>query len=248
MAEANLDSDEVPHAGAAPHDEIEALDERIRGYYALIPRALVAEPETQLEALHLVQEAERVLIPPVDRTHLIDAHLHLAQVDIEIERSRGARGSSYVLAGILYLVGLFILAGQGLGLFRTGVDALTMNGFMLIGIPVPIWLWAVIGSLTSMLLRAGNFPFRSWHQALRWFLFRPIAGIVMGVMTYLMVKAGLLILSGESEPQAPELLWVIAFAGAFSDTLSITLMDRLTGRLALKDKSAPPSAPSQGAV
>ncbi len=52
----------------------------------------------------------------------------------------------------------------------------------------------------------------------------------MGVLTYLMLKAGLLVFTGQGTAQAPELLWVIAFVGSFSDTLSINLLQRLLGR------------------
>ena len=81
-----------------------------------------------------------------------------------------------------------------------------------------------------MLLRAGHFPFADRTEAIRWLLFRPIVGIVMGVLTYLMVIAGLIVFAGKADLQTPELIWVIAFGGSFSDTLSVTLLQKLLGR------------------
>jgi hypothetical protein len=61
-------------------------------------------------------------------------------------------------------------------------------------------------------------------------MFRPIVGIVMGTLTYMMVVAGLLVFAQEAQPKTPELLWVVAFIGSFSDTLSIKLLQRVLGR------------------
>ena len=81
-----------------------------------------------------------------------------------------------------------------------------------------------------MLLRAGQLPFANQWDAFRWLMFRPIVGVVMGILTYLMVTAGLIVFAGSSQTRTPELLWVIAFVGSFSDTLSITLLQKMVGR------------------
>ncbi len=59
----------------------------------------------------------------------------------------------------------------------------------------------------------------------------------MGVLTYLMVIAGLIVFAGTANTQTPELIWIIAFIGSFSDNLSINLLQKLLGRFHIEELS-----------
>lgn len=209
---------------------IESLRYVLDKYYTEIPERLRDYPDAQQKCLELLSEAEKYLTPPIYRSNVVDARLTLTKIDIEVGRSKAAKNSFGVVAFIVYLFAVLIVLGVVFGFISTNMDGSTMNGQLVMGVPLPILIWSAIGSLTSMLIRAGNFPFADRNEAMRWLLFRPIVGIVMGVLTYLMVVAGLIVFAGIANPKAPELLWVIAFVGSFSDTLSINLLQKMLGK------------------
>jgi len=138
---------------------------------------------------------------------------------------------------------LAVGAAMYFNVLEVGVEGKQLNERLIFGIPLPIMVWSVVGSFTSMLFRAGQLPFSNPQEALRWLLFRPVVGIVMGLLTYLMVTAGLIVFAGTSKAQTPELLWVIAFVGSFSDSLSVNLLQKIVGKFqAAEAGSANPSA------
>jgi hypothetical protein len=156
----------------------------------------------------------------------VDAEIELAQVRSILAQTTAAYVS-------LAVVGVLVYAAVALGYygfesgFLSGTAASTV---VWLGVPAPIWCWSVVGSLTSMLLRAGQFLFATPVDALKWVLFRPIVGVVMGMMGYLMIRAGLIVFAGGASPTTEELLWLLAFAGAFSDTWSVALLQKLLGQ------------------
>jgi len=166
---------------------------------------------------------------------MIDARLDIARIEIEIRRSQSSKTSFIVVATIVYIFAIAVAGFISAGIITTGVEAKVLNSELIMGIPLPIWIWGVIGSLTSMLFRAGYFPFTDRSEALRWLLFRPIVGVVMGVLTYLMVTAGLIVFAGNANTQTPELLWIIAFVGSFSDNLSINLLQTVLGKFHVRE-------------
>lgn len=214
---------------------IEVLRRAIDGYYEVIPTKLGDLPDAQGRCLELLSNAEQLLTPPVGRKDIIDARVILTKLDIEVRRCQSAKYSLWLVAALVYGFALTFGLLYWTGVIKANVAAQQLNQELVMGVPVPILIWGVIGSLTSMLLRAGYFPFSDRTEALRWFCFRPIVGVVMGVLTYLMVIAGLIVFTGEADPETPELLWVIAFVGSFSDTLSINLLQRIVGEFQTRD-------------
>ncbi|MGR9115818.1 MAG: hypothetical protein ACU85E_08630 [Gammaproteobacteria bacterium] len=219
------------------YDRVNRLRQSIDENYERIPISLRDLPDAQGRCLELLSEAEQCLTPPINRKSIIDARLALTKLEIEIRRSQSAKTSFVVVAAIVYVFALAVGGFVAAGVITVGVDAKVLNARLIMGVPLPIWVWGVIGSLTSMLLRAGHFPFTDRSEAYRWLLFRPIVGVVMGVLTYLMVIAGLIVFAGTSSTQTPELLWIIAFVGSFSDDLSINLLQKILGRFQVEDNS-----------
>ncbi|MEA5115626.1 MAG: hypothetical protein VB050_16530 [Geobacteraceae bacterium] len=245
MSEESIEKDMAIDSGKSvelnidfkPEELNESENQRIQGlrtmlddYYVQIPDQLRDLPGAQERCLELLSAAEQYLTPPIYRSDIINARLALARIDIEIRRSKSAKSSFGIVVSIVYLFAALIFIGFQMGIFSVNIDGKTLNSSLVMGIPLPIIIWSIIGSITSMLIRAGNFPFADRTEALRWLFFRPIVGLVMGVLTYLMVVAGLIVFAGNAKPQTPELLWVIAFVGSFSDTLSINLLEKLLGK------------------
>ena len=216
--------------------EAETLRPLLSERYGKIPNDLQASPQLQLSCLNYLAEAESFLAEPKSKTDLIQARRMLTLVDLELARARTRRFSTPLVSLIVYLmVGLGALAYKA---DYAAMSALELNELTFGGIPVPVILWSVIGSLTSMLLRAGRAPFADVSEALRWVISRPIVGVVMGILTYLLLVAGLLVFAGQAEPQTPQLLWVIAFVGSFSDTLSVNLLQKVLGQFEPIDRGS----------
>jgi hypothetical protein len=219
---------------------ISELNDKISYYYDNIPMLLRHAPEIQEKCMNFLLDAERQLVPPTSRDQVIWARLALTRIEIEIKRARSSGASSAIVLLIVYMFIGAIAAAFYFNLLQTGTTADALNKSLIMGIPLPVLVWSVIGSLTSMLLRAGQLPFDNINDGIRWVLFRPIVGVVMGILTYLMVTAGLIVFAGSGQSKTPELLWVIAFIGSFSDNLSINLLHKIIGEFRVhesKDKS-----------
>ncbi len=239
---------------------VATLQKTIDQYFDQIPRALKDEQTAIAEAMEFLLKAQMLLKPPVSRSRIIGARIALTHIEILIQARRSGSLSTILVAAIIYLIAI-VVAVASVWNFMPFVLSQTpheLNQIQVLGIPMPVLIWSMIGSLTSMLIRAGNFPFTDTNAALRWLMYRPITGIVMGVLTYLMVTAGLIVFAGQTDTTTPQLIWIIAFIGSFSDTLSINLLQKLVGQFAeLKPRKQsqppqddaaagdPPSAPAR---
>src|SRR5438477_550043 len=61
----------------------------------------------------------------------------------------------------------------------------------IISIPFAIVMWSFIGSLSAMLYRFNKSDDAELADPLRWMFTRPLTGVVMGVVSFLILKAGL---------------------------------------------------------
>ena len=227
----HLTNNEHEVLGEYSQQRIKELRKSIDDYYDEIPRKLRDQPDAQRRCLEYLAQTEAALTPPFDRQKISRARLTLTRIEIEMSRSKSAQMSIMIVAAIVYMFAAAAVFGAfALDMFGIGTEDTQLNQMVLLGIPLPIWYWGVIGSLTSMLLRAGSIPFTDRSEAHRWLLYRPIVGVVMGVLTYLLLITGLIVFVGDTTTRTPELLWVIAFAGSFSDTLSINLLHKALGR------------------
>ena len=102
----------------------------------------------------------------------------------------------------------------------------------IIQVPLPILIWSAIGSFAAILYRFNKSGDIELQDPLRWLFTRPLTGIVMGVVTYFVLKIGLLsIESGQTINYGQsEILWLAAFIGGFSDRFSDTVLRALIGR------------------
>ena len=142
------------------------------------------------------------------------------------QRSR-ARGY-----GIMGCIGaLFAIAGLVWYGNAAGID----KGWIIpiLSVPVTVTLWSLIGSLAAMLYRFNKAS--EMDEPLRWLFTRPVTGMVMGTIVYLLIK-GTLILSSSGIPinslGAQEVMWLIAFLAGFSDRFCDFVLNLVVGRLA----------------
>lgn len=112
----------------------------------------------------------------------------------------------------------------------------------LLGIPVPMVLWSALGSIANLLFRYYKHPKpRNVEQELRWVWARPLVGIIMGTVLYLVITSGLTIL-GAVTPQnetiqlKTELLCLFAFVGGFSDRIFEGVIDKI-GLISIPEKA-----------
>jgi hypothetical protein len=211
-------------------DEAQKLEHEISQLYSRITMRLRERPQEQTQCLEHLKESEMLLARATGRADLIQARWHVTQVKVLLARNHANQFSAAIVPLILYLfiAGIWALATKGI--LTSGASAEEMNEQLLMGIPIPVFVWSGIGSLTSMLLKAGSTPFDDRSEALRWLFSRPIVGLVMGILIYLMIVAGLIVFAGTADLKTPQLIWVLAFVGGFSDTLSVGLMGKLDGQ------------------
>lgn len=229
-------SDERAPGGAAhapkDTDRIRVLQVQIQELLDAVPKKLRKNQQVRRKCRILLFEAEQALIEDEAkhdlskvRDRITEAKGHLAE--------HGELDCPWVVAALVAF--LFALAAAGIGmLYEAHVlskPAVELNQITFMGIPVPVIFWSVVGSLTSVIINVGRRPIANFNDAMLLLVSRPIAGIVMGVLCYLMLAAGLLAMTGSTETQLPQLLWVVAFAGSFVDTLSERLLMRFSNRM-----------------
>jgi len=145
----------------------------------------------------------------------------------------GAKRHSARVYGIL---------GTILGIGMTGcmiwygaAQGLSKNWIIpILSIPVTVVLWSMIGSLAAMLYRFNRSSDAEMLFPVRWLFTRPLTGIVMGMIVYLVMK-GVLIVSGSRIPfetlGSQEVVWLVAFFAGFSDRFNDFVMNTIVGRL-----------------
>jgi hypothetical protein len=194
---------------------------------------------------------ERVLPLLVDQTiSVYEAHSEqeLAVLEMNLGQIEGVLGQynqrmkarararkAAIIVSFLAMVGLFVLVIIGP---RYGLSVDTM--IPILAIPLPVILWSTIGSFTAILYRFNNSGDIELQDPLRWLFTRPLTGIMVGIITFFIIKAGLLTLAPESTTPAlgsKELMWLAAFLVGFSDRFSDTLLRSLVGRFG-GDKNA----------
>jgi hypothetical protein len=121
----------------------------------------------------------------------------------------------------------------------TGLTSITWNRWddflkiVILGVPLPVLLWGAIGGATAPLYKYLGFKGRYEEDSFKSFVLRPFIGILMGAVIYLVVKSGLIVFGNIPNPQVanPELLWVFAFIGGFSEGITGRALQLIEGSL-----------------
>lgn len=133
-----------------------------------------------------------------------------------------------VLISTLVLIGLFVFA------FFTPIIGINNSDVVpIIQIPITVLMWSSIGSFTALAYRFNKSGDTELGNPLRWLITRPLAGIVMGIIAYLLLKVGIVNLSPDKTISLAtnELTWLLAFLAGFSDRFSESILKTAIGRL-----------------
>lgn len=150
-------------------EEIDELRKGVRYFYEAIPINLHDHPQVQEECLAILYNVELTLDDSRDEISnldMINSRMMLTQVLIKM---MGAKMRSWVLLILFFIIAIFasiLILLYYFGIL-TYVEAAELNSYLIMGIPLPVWIWSIIGSLTSMLLRAGQTPFKDRTEAIR---------------------------------------------------------------------------------
>jgi len=130
-----------------------------------------------------------------------------------------------------------LLSLAGIGLFLRFADTTNLNGDAappVLGVPWCVLFWSFVGSFAAILYRFTNAGDQELEDPLRWLFSRPLTGIVMGSITYLVIKAGFLTLgsapAGGENLGSNDVMWLVAFLAGFSDRFADSLLQSLVGR------------------
>jgi hypothetical protein len=246
-----LDQAEDP-IQALRHEVIHKINE-LRNRAALC----VSDPDLQQTVWCLLMEqtaeayetsTERGLNLVQDNTAQVEAVLNSYEQAVNYRRK--ARWVGVIVS---------LLSLTGIGTFLYIAHARGLNGEValpILGVPSCVLFWSVVGSFAAILYRFTNAGDRELEDPLRWLFSRPLTGVIMGAITYLVIKAGFLTMgsapaSGSSEKLGTnEVIWLVAFLAGFSDRFADSLLKSLVGRfggekngdlLAMKMNSQQPS-------
>lgn len=214
------------------------LLEKIDQYFDLVAETLHDNPSLQEEMLKRLQEAKSILR---DKTNEPDWTLSRAQyevrrVHVSISREQKIQNGENRLQWIIpvlvivytaIIVSIILLGG------KVWSDTTTIP---FIGVPVSVLIWSALGSLAAILYRFYTRQRTRISNEIRWLIARPIIGIIMGALAYLAVLSGLFIFGTAAGVETtnnarPQLLWMVAFLGGFSDKFFEAIINAIVGKL-----------------
>ena len=146
--------------------------------------------------------------------------------------------------GAILLTGGAVWYGASIGLDKNWTVPI-------LSIPVTVVLWSLIGSYAAMLFRFTMTDENGLDHPLRWLFTRPVTGMVMGLIVYLMIKA-VLIVSGSTISfltlGSQEVIWLVAFFAGLSDRFANVVLNFIVGQVGglMIDAPNQPPAPQPG--
>ncbi len=144
-----------------------------------------------------------------------------------LQKKRDFARWAAVVISIIMIIGLGVLM-----YFSNNENGPNSNTILpILNIPLPVLVWSIIGSFASILYRFNNSGDIELRDPIRWLFTRPLIGIVMGAITYLIVRLGFLSTSIDvSQISSPELIWLIVFLSSFSDRFADSLLKIIMGK------------------
>lgn len=206
---------------------IESCRVKIETLYSELQKYSFGKPEDREECIkHLIEAEQNILTAPSEQT-IAKVRQSILQAEMLLKDKTSKRTSFYIVFMVFYVfIGLLLIVSVT-DFFDFVKSDQSIYDVKVLEIPISVWLWSSAGSFTSMLFKAWNEPFYEHTEAVRWILARPVVGVAMGAVSFLLIKSGLLVFGGAKEVSTPELISVVAFIAAFSDKWSITLLDKL---------------------
>jgi hypothetical protein len=184
-------------------------------------------------------------------TYSAKEELEFDWVDLNLETIRSAlkeykesqrqkqRARFWAFAISILAIAAVIILITAVGLRNS--DFNSANPIPVLGIPWSVLIWSFIGSMTAILYRFNLQSDVELQDPYRWLFTRPVTGIVMGIVLYISLQAGLVAVDAEIETGfgSKSLVWLAAFVGGFSDKLADTILHFLVGRFGGDNIDAP---------
>jgi hypothetical protein len=216
----------------------------IADYCGILAETLYAHPELQKTLFARLQAARTAIDEPKDQANQVFTlneiifevhriHAIIAKEQKFIDQSARLRWLSptLVLVYIVIIIGIIIFGWE------------TNAGFMempVIGIPLSVLLWSLIGSVAAILYRFYTYRIRELSQInleITWLIARPLTGVIMGMVSYVFIIAGLFVFGAATQSTIgvpatkPQLLWAVAFLAGFSDKFFEGFIRTVTSKL-----------------
>jgi hypothetical protein len=194
------------------------------------------------------QHAIAILIEMQERRAEVEQLVKLDHRDLErIERQVRwyAFGGTAVLAALVLAGWIFGFGWSSLAL----PDRMEAQSLPIVLVPWPIVVWSLIGGFAATLHRFNANPTHDFDDATRWLITRPLQGLLLGSTMYLVLRSGLLALSGMSTSEATFsnfVMIVACFLVAFSDRFAAKVFDALIRRRPTEEEEAIPTTRPSG--
>jgi hypothetical protein len=217
----------------------EQLLDKINQYFDIVAETLHDNPSLQDESLKRLQEAKEIIRKNDDNDFawtLSRAQFEVRRVHVAISKEQQLQKGESQLRWIVPLLVLLYVAIIILFIAFGGVAWTTDTEIPILGIPMSVILWSVVGSVAAILYRFYTRDKTKATDEIRWLIARPIIGVVMGALSYLAIISGLFIFGSavgvNSDPSLarPQLLWMVAFLGGFSDKFFEAIINAVVGK------------------
>src|SRR5450631_2017096 len=223
----------------------------ISDYCGYLAELLYFDPKLQENLFARLQEArkdiknsmaedlEGALNDAIFTVHRVHASIAREQ---ELEKKRGSLGVGFITLSLVYIAVI-------IGIIVYGNNSCNWLQKTVIGIPISVLLWSFLGSLAAILYRFYNSRLSDLSQVsveLNWLIARPLIGVIMGMLSFVIISAGLLVFGPATQPGndpsiRPQLLWAVAFLAGFSDKFYLGFIDSLVGKFSGTGSKSPPN-------
>ncbi len=152
--------------------------------------------------------------------------------------------SGYIVLVIVFLGIFYFVHGVSLQIGEKPLGEMRLPFF---GIPWPVVLWSLIGSIAAMIYQFNKKPISDFGDATKWMLTRPIQGVILGSTFYLVLISGLFLLTGTNPSdtsgavRVDEIILVLVFLVGFSDRFADAVFNTLVERFSKDAKESPNS-------
>jgi hypothetical protein len=225
----------------------------IADYCGILAETLYLRPKRQEDLFARLQAARRAIDKPKEPADQVvtlnDAIFEVHRVHAIIAKEQEFINQSVRLRWISPALVLFYIIIV-IGIMALGWKSDEEFMMPMIGIPLAVLLWSLIGSVAAILYRFYTYHIRELSEVslqVTWLIARPLTGIIMGMVSYLTIVAGLFVFGSATQSNTgttatrPELLWLVAFLAGFSDKFFEGFMRNLLSRIS---GPAPESGPS----
>lgn len=171
-----------------------------------------------------------------NRDRYEEARREVAESKYLLDRLKRSSPGQHAQIIFAYLCFVLVLVLAGLWFGAGGdVRALIMGE----GTPLPNFIWVVLigglGGITGAMFGlwkhvAGDQDYDP--QFALWYYTNPLMGVVLGALSYLLIRGGLLVTtSGEPSEPSPYVMWVFAFAVGYQQNLALSLLNAVLKRI-----------------